>query len=99
MDNGTQTMIPANPIITNDAIIAALVYSVPLKVAGAILGKCRSELYEAANRGDLDFLKDGGKTHVTVASIRRYQQSRPRAVVKPSSIRRRRNSQPTQPTI
>jgi hypothetical protein len=79
MDNGTQAI----PNITNEALLAALTYAVPMKVARAALGnKARSEIYEAAGRGELVLVKDGNKTLVTVASIREYQTKWPRADVK-----------------
>jgi hypothetical protein len=94
MDNGAQ-VVP-NTITTNEALLAALTYAIPVKVARAALGnKSRSELYLAAARGELVLVKDGGKTLVTVASIREYQANWPRAEVKlakapPTAVKRRR---------
>jgi hypothetical protein len=59
MVDGTQA-IPDN---TDDTLLAALTYAVPIKVARSALGdKARSEIYEAAGRGELVLVKDGHKT-------------------------------------
>jgi hypothetical protein len=85
--DGTQA-IPDN---TDDTLLAALTYAVPIKVARSALGdKARSEIYEAAGRGELVQVKDGHKTLVTVASIRSYQAKWPRITVKPAAIGRRK---------
>jgi hypothetical protein len=87
MDNGTQAI----PNIPNEALLAALTYAVPMKVARSALGdKARSEIYEAAGRGELVLVKDGHKTLVTVASIRSYQAKWPRITVKPAAAGRRK---------
>ncbi len=92
MDSGTQAI----PNITDEALLAALVHAVPIKVARVALGnKARSEIYEAAGRGELVLLKDGNKTLVTVASIREYQTNWPRLQVKcpsakPTTAKRKR---------
>lgn len=58
-------------------------FAVPLKKARELLGnKAVSEIYLAAGRGELEFLKDGAKTLVTVASIDRYMRSLPPAQIK-----------------
>jgi hypothetical protein len=64
---------------------------VPIKRAQKALGdKARSEVYAAAGRGELDLVKDGAKTLVTVESIKRYQATRPRAFIKPPARKRKR---------
>jgi hypothetical protein len=79
-----------------DAAFDSLTHAVTIARAQKALGdKARSEVYAAASRGELDLVKDGAKTLVTVESIRRYQASRPRAVIKPTqprSAKRRRKS-------
>jgi excisionase family DNA binding protein len=39
---------------------------------------CRSKLYEAIARGDLEALKDGKRTIITADAIQKYMQSLPR---------------------
>jgi len=68
---------------SGDALVAALTFSVPLKIAGQILHKGRSKLYEMAGEGVLDFVKSDGRCEVTVESIRRYQAGLPRNPIKP----------------
>jgi hypothetical protein len=81
----------AIPDNTDDTLLAALTYAVPIKVARSLLGdKARSEIYEAAARGELVLVKDGHKTLVTVASIRSYQAKWPRITVKPAATGRRK---------
>jgi hypothetical protein len=71
------------------AALDPLTAAVTIKRAQKALGdKCRSEIYEAAGRGELDLVKDGAKTLVTVESIKRYQATRPPAVIKPSARKR-----------
>jgi hypothetical protein len=63
-----------------------LLFAVPVPRARELLGDmCRSNLYKAAGRGLLDFVKAGDKTLVTIESIRRYQRSWPRATIKAPS--------------
>jgi hypothetical protein len=69
--------------VSGDALVAALTFSVPLKIAGQILHRSRSRLYELAGEGLLDFVKSGARSEVTIESIRRYQKSLPRNVIKP----------------
>ena len=47
-----------------------------------LTGKSRSGVYDAIGRGELDAVKDGARTLVTVASIRRRQAALPRAKIK-----------------
>jgi hypothetical protein len=59
-------------------------FAVNMRTALELLGRMsRSYIYEAAGRGELDLIKDGGKTLVTLQSIERRQQSLPRLEVKP----------------
>jgi hypothetical protein len=63
-------------------------YAVPIKKAQELLGgKARSEVYKAVGDGELDAVKDGAKTLITVASIERRQANLPAAVIKPSSAK------------
>jgi len=58
-------------------------FAVPIRAASALLGgKSRTGIYAAVGRGQLDFVKDGDRTLVTLESIERYQQSWPRAAIK-----------------
>jgi hypothetical protein len=55
---------------------------VTISVARKLLGdKSRSEIYEAIARNDLEALKDGNKTIITVASIEKYIARLPRAKI------------------
>jgi hypothetical protein len=66
-------------------------HAVPLKKARELLGnKAISEIYSAGGRGELEFLKDGHKTLVTLASIERYMHGLPPARIKQLPPRPRR---------
>jgi hypothetical protein len=66
-------------------------FAVPLRVARQLLGdKAHSSVYEAIGRGELDAVKDGVKTLITLESIRRYMTSLPAAKIKPPRPRRPR---------
>jgi hypothetical protein len=64
-------------------------FAVAIPVAQSLMGdKSRSELYEAAARGEVDFVKDGKKTLVVLASIERRQAALPPAkLVEPPALR------------
>src|SRR5271169_1198811 len=62
---------------------ASLMYSVPLRDAGAILHLGRTKLYEMLGSGRLRAVKDGGRVMVLVDSIREYQRSLPQATFAP----------------
>jgi hypothetical protein len=51
--------------------------------AQAILCIGHNTLYEALRNGKLEAVKDGTKTLITIASLKRYQANRARAVFKP----------------
>ena len=56
--------------------------------AQVLLGdKSRSELYEEIGLGNLEAVKDGKKTLITVESIERYMRNLPPAVIKPPQPR------------
>jgi len=58
-------------------------YAVDIPDARKLMGnKSRSGVYEAAARGEVDFVKDGKKTLVVLASIERRQAALPPANVK-----------------
>jgi hypothetical protein len=66
-------------------------YAVDIPVARKLMGnKSRSEVYEAAAKGEVDFVKDGKKTLVVLASIERRQAALPAANVKLTPRKRRR---------
>jgi hypothetical protein len=75
--------LPLKPIAT--AQLHALRPSVvTIPVARKLLGdKSRSEIYEAIGRNELEALKDGNKTIITVASIEKYLALLPRAKIGP----------------
>jgi hypothetical protein len=59
-------------------------FAVTIKVAQKLLAdKARSEVYDAINRGELDAIKDGSRTLITVESIERRQRSLPPAKFRP----------------
>ncbi len=56
--------------------------AVPIRDARKLLGnKARSEVYREVGRGNLDAVKDGNKTLITLASIERYMASLPPAKI------------------
>lgn len=57
-------------------------YAVSVKTARELLGgKSHAGIYEAIAKGELEALKDGGKTLITLRSIRNRQQSLPPAKI------------------
>ena len=54
-------------------------YAVRIPEAKRLLGKCKTGIYQALWRGDLEAIKDGDSTLITVESIKRYQENLPRA--------------------
>jgi hypothetical protein len=63
--------------------------TVGIEAAKAITGISRSSIYEAIGRGELDAVKDGDRTLITMASIERRQAALPRAKIKPPRRRRK----------
>lgn len=60
-------------------------YAVDIREARRLLGnKGRTQIYEAITAGELDAIKDGTKTLITLASIKRRQE----ACIKPRLRRR-----------
>jgi hypothetical protein len=58
--------------------------AVPVPEAQRLCGdKCRSSLYDAIARGELEAVKDGAKTLITLESIERRQANLPPAKIKP----------------
>jgi hypothetical protein len=69
-------------------------FAVPIPEAQRLCGdKCRSSLYDAISRGELDAVKDGQKTLITLASNRRRQANLPPAKIKPPTPPRSRRWQ------
>jgi hypothetical protein len=65
--------------------------AVSIPIAQHLLGdKSHSALYELLGRGELDAIKDGTKTLITLESIRARMARLPRAKIKPPAPRRRR---------
>jgi hypothetical protein len=65
-----------------------LPFTLSISTTRKILGdKSRSALYEAAGRGDLQFLKDGDKTLVVTDSVIGYLGRLPSAKIKASPSR------------
>jgi excisionase family DNA binding protein len=57
--------------------------TVSVQECARIIGISRSMIYEAIGDGELDAIKDGGRTLITMASIERRQAALPRAKIKP----------------
>jgi septal ring factor EnvC (AmiA/AmiB activator) len=63
-------------------------FALSVAVTQQVLGdKALSTLYEAGARGDLEFIKDGAKTLITLASIKRYIAAMRPAVLTPTPRR------------
>jgi hypothetical protein len=63
-------------------------FAVSTAVAQHVLGdKGLSALYEAGSAGELEFLKDGAKTVITFASLKRYIAKLKPATLKPTPAR------------
>jgi hypothetical protein len=61
-------------------------FAVSLKVARRLCGDMsRSRIYDALGRGELEAVKDGRKTLITMRSIRARQENLPRANIRPAS--------------
>jgi hypothetical protein len=59
-------------------------FAVSLKEAKPLLGgRSFSSIYEMLAKGELDAVKDGKRTLVTLASIRRRQEALPKATFGP----------------
>jgi hypothetical protein len=67
-------------------------HAVSIPVARRLLGdKARSEVYEEIGLGNLDAVKDGTKTLITLESIERYMSKLPPAKIKPTARRHHRH--------
>jgi hypothetical protein len=65
-------------------------FAVAVKDARPLLGnRSLSSIYEMLGRGELEAVKDGKRTLITIASIRARQESLPKATFGPSASRRR----------
>jgi hypothetical protein len=62
--------------------------TVGIKDAKILTGIGRSSIYEAIGRGELDAVKDGDRTLITMASIERRQAALPRAKIRPPKVRK-----------
>src|SRR5260370_38773534 len=56
-------------------------FTVTIKTASLLTGVRRSRIYEAIGRGELDAVKDGERTLITMASIERRQSALPKAKI------------------
>jgi hypothetical protein len=61
--------------------------TVAIPEAMRLTGMSRSGIYEAIGSGNLDGVKDGSRTLITMASIRRRQAALPPAKIKPAARR------------
>jgi excisionase family DNA binding protein len=57
--------------------------TVSIKTASQLTGISRSKIYDAIGRGELDAVKDGERTLITVESLERRQAALPRAKIAP----------------
>jgi hypothetical protein len=60
-----------------------LMDAVPRLQAQSVLHMGHNKLYGLLRRGELEAVKDGPRTLITIDSIRRYQANRPRATFQP----------------
>jgi hypothetical protein len=60
-----------------------LMDAIPRLQAQAVLHMGHNKLYGLLRRGELEAVKDGPRTLITIESIRRYQGARPRATFRP----------------
>jgi hypothetical protein len=61
-------------------------FAVPLPEASRLLGnKSHSEIYNEVGLGNLDAVKDGYKTLITIESIDRYTAAWPPAKIRPTA--------------
>jgi Helix-turn-helix domain len=58
-----------------------------IKATCLLIGISRSSVYEAIGNGELDAVKDGDRTLITMESIERRQAALPRAKIKPPKAR------------
>ncbi len=63
-------------------------FAVSLRETERLTAKSRSSIYEAIGRGELDAIKDAGRTLITIESIERRQAALPRATIKPPKPRK-----------
>ncbi len=54
--------------------------SIPKLEAQQVLNLGHNKLYALLRRGELEAVKDGPRTYITVESIRAYQERRPKAI-------------------
>ena len=57
-------------------------FAVSIKEAERLTGLCRTSIYLAVGRGELEAVKDLSKTKITYASIKRREASLPRVKFK-----------------
>jgi hypothetical protein len=57
--------------------------SIPRLEAQQVLNLGHNKLYGLLRKGELEAVKDGPRTLITIESIKRYQASRPRATFLP----------------
>jgi hypothetical protein len=78
--DGTQQTIPN--VVDTPSKLRPL--AVPIATAQILLGEvCRATVYNMVGRGELDALKDRGRTLITTASIERRMLSLPEAKIGP----------------
>jgi excisionase family DNA binding protein len=55
---------------------------VSIAAAAEILATSRSEIYQKLGRGELEAVKDGARTKITYASVKRLAAALPKATIK-----------------
>jgi hypothetical protein len=69
-------------------------FALSVKDARPLLGnRSFSSIYEMLNRGELEAVKDGKRTLITLSSIRARQEALPKATFGPPTPRRGPNAQ------
>jgi hypothetical protein len=63
--------------------LSPLMDAIPRLLAQSVLHMGHNKLYGLLRRGELEAVKDGPRTLITIKSIRRYQANRPRATFLP----------------
>jgi hypothetical protein len=74
---------PSSTIPANEPPLHFLVHAVPISVTCEVLHRGRSKVFALLGQGELQGVKDGSRTLVTVDSIRRFQAKMPAAIFKP----------------
>jgi hypothetical protein len=83
-------MLDIEQSATSDRL-SPLIDAVPRLQAQAILCMGHNKLYGLLRTGELEAVKDGPRTLITIESLRRYQAKRPRAKFLPPALPKKNN--------